>query len=85
MMQTFQNSLYINTDDPTNAVVYDKEFVRLLYDSCGLNIYRVDPPGIRGHQWLIYANRRMPVARFEFPEDAAPIGLARPPVKRSDT
>jgi SAM-dependent methyltransferase len=84
MMQTFQNSLYINTDDPSNAVIYDQEFVKSLYDSCQLNIYRVEPPGIRGHQWLIYASRGVPVGQCQFPEDLAPIGLARPPARLSD-
>jgi SAM-dependent methyltransferase len=84
MMQTFQNSLYINTDDPSNAVIYDQEFVKSLYDSCKLNIYRVDPPGIRGHQWLVYASRGIPSTKYVFPEDIAPIGLARPPIRLSD-
>ena len=84
MMQTFQNSLYINTDDPSNAVIYDQEFVKSLYDSCDLKIYRVDPPGIRGHQWLVYASRDNSVTQCEFPEDTAPIGLARPPIRVGD-
>jgi SAM-dependent methyltransferase len=80
MMQTFQNALYINTNDATNAVIYDKEFVRSLYKSCGLDMYSIRAPGIRGHQWLIYASRGVPVAECAFPDDASPIGLARPPV-----
>jgi len=83
MMQAFQNSLYINTDDPTNAVIYDIEFVKLLYREAGLDIYRVDRPGIRGHQWVIYASRRADVGDYVFPEDDSAIGLARPPVRVS--
>lgn len=84
MMQAFQNSLYINTDDLTNAVIYDIEFVKSLYRSVGLSIYRIDPPGIRGHQWLIYASRGIPVKECEFPEDDGVIGLARPPTSISN-
>jgi SAM-dependent methyltransferase len=84
MMQTFQNSLYINTDDPSNAVIYDMEFVRELYKSSGLGIYKVEPPAVRGHQWLIYAKKGASVCNLEFPEDVAPIGLARPPITRGE-
>ena len=80
MMQEFQNSLYINTDDPTNAVIYDIDFVKSLYRLAGLSIYRIDAPGIRGHQWLIYARKGESDVECEFPEDLGVIGLARPPV-----
>lgn len=83
MMQTFQNSLYINTDDPTNAVIYDREFVKSLYRAAGLTIHRIEPPGIRGHQWLIYASRGLGLVECEFPDDSGVIGLARPPVSIS--
>ena len=83
MMQEFQNSLYINTDDPTNAVIYDIEFVKTLYRSAGLRIYRIDAPGIRGHQWLIYARKGGIEVECKFPEDDGVIGLARPPVSIS--
>jgi SAM-dependent methyltransferase len=81
MMQTFQNALYINTDDATNAVIYDREFVKSLYRAAGLSISKIIPPGIRGHQWLIYACRAVISSEPLFPEDSAPIGLTRPPVR----
>jgi hypothetical protein len=28
MMQTFQNALFINEIDPTNGVIYDRDWVR---------------------------------------------------------
>jgi len=31
MMQAFPNSLYIQLADPTNAVIYDLEFVKVLF------------------------------------------------------
>lgn len=83
MMQDFQNSLYINTDDPTNAVIYDIEFVKALYRDAGLTIYRIEPPAVRGHQWLIYASKGMGHVPCPFPEDHADIGLVRPPTRLS--
>lgn len=78
MMQEFQNCLYINPDDPTNAAIYDVEFVRQLFARHGLTITAAHPPGIRGHQWLLYAQRGAG-AHVAFQPDLAPTGLARPP------
>jgi SAM-dependent methyltransferase len=79
MMQTFQNSLYINTTDPTNAVIYDSTWVRELFARHNLAIERADPPTVRGHQWLLYA-RRGNGDHVAFKEDAAPIGIVRAPL-----
>ena len=79
MMQEFQNCIYINPDDLTNATVYATEFVRELFSRHGLQITIAHRPGIRGHQWLLYAT----VGSGEhvaFEADMAPVGLARPPV-----
>jgi SAM-dependent methyltransferase len=80
MMQEFQNCLYINPDDLTNATIYDTAFVRRLYRDAGLRMYRVVQPFIRGFQWLIYAEKA-PGEDAEFPQDTAPVGLARPPIR----
>lgn len=80
MMQTFQNCLYINADDASNACVYDVEFVRDLYSRHGLTITVANAPGIRGHQWELLA-RRGQGAHVAFAADTAPTGLARPPVR----
>jgi len=79
MMQSFQNCLYINPDDLTNACIYDVGFVRELFSRHGLTITRADTPRIRGHQWLLYA-RRGSEPHVAFEADLAPTGLARPPV-----
>lgn len=79
MMQESQNALYINTNDPTNAVIYDIDFVRGLYRGAGLHLYRIEPPAVRGHQWLLYARRGGSGAEPEFPRDTAPLGIVRPP------
>lgn len=80
MMQEFQNCLYINTDDPTNATIYDQSYVRALYRKHGLRIIDVRKPGIRGHQWIIVSANEVG-ADVEFPIDDADFGVARPPVR----
>lgn len=84
MMQDFQNCIYINPNDNTNACIYDTAFVRTLFARHRLQITEARPPAIRGHQWVLYAKRRMGAApddaHVAFEADTAPTGLARPPV-----
>ena len=78
MMQDFQNALYINDSDPTNAVVFDREWLLALLDARELRIYVVRPPSIRGYHWeLEIVPGRGSVA---IPEDHAPVGRKPPPV-----
>jgi SAM-dependent methyltransferase len=79
MMQDFQNCLYINADDLSNATIYDFELVKSMYKKAGLQIYKIHKPYIRGHQWLIYARKSNGMS-VDFPEDDGPLGLTRPPV-----
>ena len=83
MMQDFQNALYIQLRDPTNAVIYDREFVKSLFQAVGLTIVKVIAPQLRGFQWTLIAVPGDGRAHVELPEDNAPIGLARPPLKAS--
>jgi len=81
VMQEFQNCLYVNLDDPTQATIYDYQFVARKYAERGMTITRIIPPWIRGHQWTLLASRTTEGSvAAEFPEDVAPIGIARPPV-----
>src|SRR5258708_1722095 len=54
MMHEEQHALYISLDDPTHAVIYDREFVRGLYRRAGLQIFKVHAPALRGFQWIVY-------------------------------
>jgi len=82
MMQEFQNALYINLNDPTNAVIFDREWLKRATQQAGLRICRVQPPAIRGFHWHIHMER----ARADnpqhvvFPDDDAPVGRAPPPL-----
>jgi len=85
MMQEFQNALFINDADPTNAVIFDRDWLRRNAAEAGLCIYKVFPPTIRGFQWVVLMTPwRQGVDEVAFPEDAAPVGLARPPIASSD-
>jgi SAM-dependent methyltransferase len=81
MMQESQNCLYINVDDPTNATIYDYNFVRSLYRKNGMTIFAIVPPAVRGFQWFLFAKpSKSGVDEAAFPDDVAPIGICRPPV-----
>jgi SAM-dependent methyltransferase len=82
VMQEFQNCLYVNLDDPTQATVYDHQFVARKYAEFGMTIVKILPPAIRGYQWTLLACRKSAGAvEAPFPEDVAPIGIARAPVR----
>lgn len=81
MMQDFQNALFINDADPTNAVIFDKTWLRNRATESGLHLTRIVPPTIRGFQWQILMSRGDPsTGHVDFPEDTAPRGLARAPL-----
>jgi SAM-dependent methyltransferase len=81
MMQSFQNALYINTNDPSNAVIFDREWLRAATAEAGLVVTAAWPPAIRGFHWTL---RLEPAASgalgVELPEDEAPLGSLPPPV-----
>lgn len=82
MMQEFQNALYINEIDPTNAVIFDKAWVRTMANEVGLTITWVKPPSVRGFQWVMLMRPTGDgIEEVEFPEDKAPAGIMRPPVR----
>lgn len=81
MMQDFQNSLFINDSDPTNAVIFDRDWVREAADVSGLAITEVDPPAIRGFAWRVTMAHKGPgVESIELPQDEAPYGSKPPPL-----
>ncbi len=85
MMQTFQNALFINDIDPTNAVIFDRSwFLRTLADA-GLRLARVVPPALRGYQWQMFLEpRRVGAVDVEIPVDLAVFGTLPPPLMPKD-
>lgn len=81
MMQDFQNALFINDVDPTNAVIFDKAWLRENARRHGLALAHIAPPTVRGFQWKISLAPLGSVAQeAAFPEDTAAAGVARPPL-----
>jgi SAM-dependent methyltransferase len=86
MMQDFQNALYINEIDPTNAVIFDRDWLREAAASAGLAITAIGPPQIRGFHWSIFFERRRPgIHEAHFPDDQAPFGVRPPPHAGADS
>jgi SAM-dependent methyltransferase len=85
MMQDFQNALFINDVDPTNAVIFDKTWLRATLARMGLFLQKIEPPAIRGYQWQIWiAPRRQGCTDAEFPPDEAPRASLPPPLIPAD-
>ncbi len=85
MMQESQNCLYINVDDPTNATIYDYNYVRSMYRKHGMTITAIIPPAVRGFQWLLFARpTSKELVEAPFPDDVAPLGICRPPANILD-
>lgn len=81
MMQEFQNALFINPTDPTNAVIFDKTWLTNTAGRVGLVPVRIVAPDIRGFQWrIVLRHRDAGVDAVDFPEDSAPRGIERPPL-----
>jgi SAM-dependent methyltransferase len=82
-MQEFQNALYINDEDPTNAVIYDRGWLQAAAAERGLTIARAEPPEIRGfHTWLHLTPSRAGVEPVDLPPDTASVGRRPPPLLR---
>jgi len=75
MMHDFQNALYINVEDPWNAVIFDREWLEASLRNLGLGVVRAVPPNLRGHQWMLHI-RRLSAGEsvVPLPEDRAPFG-----------
>ncbi|HMD47208.1 MAG TPA: class I SAM-dependent methyltransferase [Acidimicrobiales bacterium] len=78
MMQDFQNALYINPVDPTNAVIFDQTWLLDQLAARGLAIAKAVPPAIKGFQWELWI--RQGGAHVDLPSDLAPVGRKPPPL-----
>jgi SAM-dependent methyltransferase len=85
MMQDFQNALFINDQDPTNAVIFDRDWLMRTGAEVGLKLVAATTPKIRGYQWvLVMAHASHPRPAIPLPEDDGPIGVNRPPLMPPD-
>jgi SAM-dependent methyltransferase len=78
MMQDFQNAIYINDSDPTNAVIFDRDWLLAELDARELRVRTARAPTTRGYHWEleIVPGR----GSVELPADEAPFGRQAPPV-----
>lgn len=80
MMQEDQHALYINTIDPTNAVIVDYEWLDRMTSAQSLVITSIVPPAVRGFQWLLRMQQiSNGVTKAPWPADTAPVGIVRAP------
>lgn len=85
MMQEWQNALYINEIDPSNAVLFDRSWLRDRARAAGLKPTRVVPPEVRGFQWrVVFQPLGVAEPEAEFPPDLAAVGIQRPPLMPAD-
>ena len=76
MMQDFQNALYINDENPTNAVIFDRDWLVDVARRSGLAITAADPPEVRGFHWRIAMMAAASgVEAVDLPQDEAPVGV----------
>ncbi len=75
MMDQDYNALYVSYVDPSEAVIFDRAWLRNTARALGLRIFKVIPPEIRGHQWLVLMTPRSDVAEVDLPPDTAPRGM----------
>ena len=72
MMQEFQNALFINHIDPSNAVVIDYRWLTLKINELGMKIVHIAPPTIKGFQWVLHiVPLESRLAEAKFSDDTA--------------
>ena len=59
--------LFTDELDPTQAVIYDRDWFLDTIRSCGLSVQQTIYPPMPGHQWNVLLTRRTPNAVDEFP------------------
>jgi SAM-dependent methyltransferase len=78
MMQEFQNSLYINLTDPTNAVIYDYQWLFKVSQEIGLTPVSMFKPIVKGFQWtIVFRPSKLGFSPCDLPEDTAEFGIIR--------
>jgi SAM-dependent methyltransferase len=80
MMMEHTNALYLSYEDPSSAVLYDRDWVRRTGAQAGLTIVRALAPAVRNYQWhLLMMPTRPGLEQGTFPVDDAPVGEVRTP------
>jgi SAM-dependent methyltransferase len=56
-MEQDQVCLFVNEIDPTNAVIYDRNWFMETIAALGLTVVQVLPPALPGHQWTVFLKK----------------------------
>jgi SAM-dependent methyltransferase len=86
-MMPFQNALFVNATDPTNAVVFDRAWLMAQLDRVGLVLTSATSPPFRGLQWVLTFERQTGGRQsIALPEDPAAQGVMAPwgPLAKED-
>ena len=68
MLFDFQVCLFINETDPTNAVIYDWQWLLTSLSDRGLRITHTVPATVKGHQWELFLTKSLDKTH-SFPSD----------------
>jgi SAM-dependent methyltransferase len=80
MMQDFQNALFVNEQDPSNAVIFDGRWLVATAAQAGLKLVAARLPKTRGYQWqLVFAPLASRRREVPLPADTSPVGRSRKP------
>lgn len=88
MLQDHQVSLFVNAEDPSNAVIYDRKWFLSAVQSAGLVVQKTTPSVVPGFQWQVFLRHRRDGEVDHFPTEdcgADRICGARPAAKPSLT
>lgn len=66
-LEPHQVCLFVNSDDPTNAVIYDRKWFVEAVRAAGLAVWKTNPAVVPGHQWQVYLVHRSKLATDHFP------------------
>ena len=80
MMMESNNALYLSYEQPSSAVLHDRDWICQIATESGLTVTRVIPPAVRNYQWqLVMTPSRPGLSVAPFPVDDAPIAEVRTP------
>jgi SAM-dependent methyltransferase len=75
MLFDFQVCLFVNETDPSNAVIYEWQWLLDLFSRNRLRVTHVVPPFVRGHQWELYLTKNADGLEHAFPRDPATMSM----------
>jgi SAM-dependent methyltransferase len=74
MLGPENGAIYVSYQDPTAAVVFERDWLTRTVGEAGLTIYDVVPPPMRGYQWTLLMSPSRPGLRpVQLPVDTAPV------------